>query len=61
MDAAFATAKYPAYTINDLRQSIAAGRDPEGHMAAEVERRDRRDAGDRSVQTPSERLSAEAK
>lgn len=55
MDNAFPTAPYPGHTTAQLEAAIAAGR---GNpvMAAEIERRARRDAGDVSVMTPGERL-----
>jgi hypothetical protein len=58
MDAAFKTAKYPAYTTAQLKKFIAEGvdADDEAKMTAEIERRAKRDAGDTSVMTPSERL-----
>ena len=54
-DAAFKTAPYAAYTTAQLRAFIAEGRGNDV-MAAEITRRERRDAGDRSVMTPGERL-----
>lgn len=55
-DAAFRNAKYPAYTTDELKAFLAEGRDGEGHMAAEIDRRERVAAGDVSVMTDGERL-----
>jgi hypothetical protein len=62
MDNAFRTAPYPAYTTMQLLIFI---KEPQqlnaatvAKMQAEVDRRARVDAGDRSVMTPSERLRA---
>ena len=61
-DAAFATGKYPAYTINELRTFVACG--PEAGcpaasveaMKAEIDRREAVAAGDVSQMTGAERL-----
>lgn len=55
MDSAFKTAPYPACTTAQLRDAVAAGR---GNpvMLAELERREKVAAGDRSVMTDGERL-----
>jgi|HubBroStandDraft_3_1064219.scaffolds.fasta_scaffold40296_5 hypothetical protein len=54
-DAAFKPPPYASYTSAQLRDFIKQGRGNET-MLAEIERRDRRDAGDRSVMTAGERL-----
>lgn len=61
MDAAFPSAKYPAYTTVELRAMAATETGPAlAVMIAELERRARRDAGDVSVMTPGERLRRHA-
>jgi hypothetical protein len=61
-DAAFKTARYPAYTTAQLESSLAYNLDmPEATraaMLAEIQRRAKRDAGDWSVMTDGERLRA---
>jgi hypothetical protein len=59
-DAAFATAAYPAYTTAQLEAAMERGVDDvtNAKMVAEIARRAKRDAGDRSVMTPGERLRA---
>lgn len=62
MDAAFTTAKYPAYTTAQLREMAKTETGPASAvMIAELARRAKRDAGDRSVMTPGERLRYRAK
>lgn len=56
MDAAFTTAKYPAYTTADLEAFIEAGAHGAEAMRAEINRRERAKNGDRSVMTPGEKL-----
>lgn len=56
MDTALKTRPFPSYTAKELEGFIAAGRDAEGRMAAEVARRQKVEAGDFSVMFPSERL-----
>lgn len=55
-DAAFPTAKFPAYTTVQLNKWIAEGKDEAGHMAFEVARRAKVAEGDFSVMTAGERL-----
>jgi hypothetical protein len=63
-DAAFKTAKYPAYTTKELRQWVAEHDRSTRKFAAsqyiaivnEISRREKRDAGDWSVMTDGERL-----
>ena len=55
-DAAFPTAKYPAYTTAQLTGFIAEGADTTGAMADEINRRAKAATGDFSVMTPGERL-----
>lgn len=65
-DAAFKTAKYPAYTTADLSRWLAdhtAGKsllaaNQYRDVCAELTRRAKRDAGDVSVMTDGERLRA---
>jgi hypothetical protein len=57
-DAAFPTAKYPAYTTAQLESFVAAGNANAAAMSAEIARRARVAAGDRSVMTAGERLRA---
>ncbi len=54
-DSAFKTAPYASYTTVQLRDFIRTGRGNDV-MVAEIVRRERRDAGDRSVMTAGERL-----
>jgi hypothetical protein len=54
-DAAFATAKYPAYTTAQLQTFLAEGRGNHA-MEAEIARRILVEAGVSSVMTPGERL-----
>jgi hypothetical protein len=54
-DAAFKSAPYPSYTLMELQAFVAAGRGNDV-MVAEIERRGKVGAGDRSVMTPGERL-----
>ncbi len=54
-DAAFKSAPYSGYMTHQLREFIEAGHGNET-MIGEIARRERRDAGDRSVMTPAERL-----
>lgn len=66
MDAAFATAKYPAYTTRELLRWLAdhaegvtlLAADKYHDICAELTRRGKVAAGDRSVMTPVERLRA---
>jgi redox-sensitive bicupin YhaK (pirin superfamily) len=55
-DAAFKTARYPAYSNTELETFIASGRDEFGYMADELGRRKRVAAGDMSSMTAGERL-----
>ena len=56
MDSAFATAAYPGYTTDELRQMVSRPSANARAMWAEIERRERVAAGDVSVMTPGERL-----
>ena len=58
-DAAFATAKYPAYTTAQLQAFIAEGSSNSVAMETEVARRILVEAGVRSVMTSGERLRAQ--
>lgn len=57
-DSAFQSAPFPAYTTAHLREIADNMLVPEtgAKMRAEIERREKRDAGDVSVMTPAERL-----
>lgn len=59
-DAAFKTAPFPGYTTEQLEQFLSGPNDPAvaDRMRAEIARRERVAAGDRSVMTPGERLRA---
>lgn len=56
-DAAFKSAPFAGYTTKELEvRMINADDVTAAKMRAEIERRAKRDAGDRSVMTPGERL-----
>jgi hypothetical protein len=55
-DSAFKSAPFASYTTGELRERIARGSDKSAQMLAELARRDRVSAGDRSVMYPGERL-----
>ena len=55
MDAGFKSAPYPGHTLMELQGFVAAGRGNDA-MVAEIARRGKVRAGDRSVMTAGERL-----
>lgn len=56
MDSAFPSARYPGYSIEELRAKAAAGTAGD-LMLAEIQRRERVEAGDMDAMTPGERLA----
>ena len=48
---------YKGYTVKELQACVADGRDTEGKMAKEIERRAKVASGDMSVATGGERIS----